>query len=66
LREGGDLQPLDIFAGGETKEKTVEEEEEKRDNLPRSGPHERQASVVFGVVGSGLKQRLQAAVSGSH
>jgi hypothetical protein len=66
LREGGDLQPPDTFAGGETKEKTVEKEKEKRDNLPRSGPHERQTSVVLGAVGSGLKQRLQAAVSGAH
>ena len=65
LREGGNLQPLDAFAGGDIKEKSVENEKEK-DNLPRSGPHERQASVVLGAVGSGLKQRLQAAVSAAH
>ena len=63
LREGGQLQPLDAVAGAE-----AEKEKEKRDKAPgREGSSlERRTSVVLGAVGSGLKQRLQAAVSGSH
>lgn len=63
LREGGQVHPLDTLVGSDTKEKTVEKE--KRDNLP-STIERRTPSVVLGAVGGGLKQRLQAAVSGAH
>jgi len=68
LNEGGQRQPLDTLAGGETKENTSEKEKEKVDNSPgrRGASLEGRASVVLGAVGSGLKQRLQAAVTGSH
>ena len=68
LREGGQLQPLDMLVGGETREKTTEKEKEKVDKSPgRIGASlERHTPLVLGAVGSGLKQRLQAAVSGSH
>ena len=65
LNEGGQLQPLDTLAGSESKEKTSEKEKEKVDNSSRHSLEGR-ASVVLGAVGSGLKQRLQAAVAGSH
>ena len=54
-----------MLAGSETREKTAEKEKEKGDKPPGSSL-ERRTSVVLGAVGSGLKQRLQAAVSGSH
>jgi hypothetical protein len=67
LREDGALQPLDTPAGGE---KVPEREKEKNDESIGSGSSvssiERRTSVVLGTVGSGLRQRLQAAVSGSH
>ncbi|KAI9445655.1 integral peroxisomal membrane peroxin-domain-containing protein [Russula earlei] len=65
LREDGKLQPLDMPTSTETKEKN---EKEKSNNLPGSGPStlEMRTSVVLGAVGSGLKQRLHAAVSGAH
>lgn len=68
LRESGQLQPLETLAGGETREKTSEKEKEKVDKSPRNSRAslEGRASVVLGAVGSGLKQRLQAAVTGSH
>lgn len=68
LREGGHVHPLDTLLSGETKEKTAEKEKEKMDNLPGSGRSslERRTSIALGAVGSGLKQRLQAAVSGTH
>ena len=68
LREGGQLQPLDTLPGSETKEKTSEKEKEKVDKSPRHrvASLERRAPVVLGAVGNGLRQRLQAAVSGSH
>ena len=62
LREGGQVHSLDTLVGSDTKEKTAEKE--KRDNLPSE--IERRASIVLGAVGGGLKQRLQAAVSGTH
>jgi len=54
--------------GGETKEKGTEKEKEKKDNSPEStrSSLERRTSIVLGAVGSGLKQRLHAAVSGAH
>ena len=63
LREGGQLQPLDTVAGAE-----ADKEKEKRDKASggRGSSLERRTSVVLGAVGSGLEQRLQAAVSGSH
>jgi len=64
LREGGQVHPLDTLVSPDTKDKTVEKEKEKRDNLPSN--IERRASIVLGAVGGGLKQRLQAAVSGTH
>ncbi len=68
LREDGQLQPLDTLVGGETREKTVAKEKEKMDKSPRrtGAPLEGRTSVVLGAVGNGLKQRLHAAVSGSH
>lgn len=64
-REGGQLQPLDTLAGSETGGKASEKE--KVDKSPRRRASlEGRTSVVIGTVGSGLKQRLQAAVSGSH
>ena len=71
LSEGGNLHPLDTLAGTEAKpeeNKPSEKEKEKTDNLPGSGPLETRTSLVLGAVqvGSGLKQRLQAAVSGTH
>jgi hypothetical protein len=70
LREDGAVYPLpvDTLAGGE---KPTEKENEKGDNSHGSAsslpPVERRKSIVLGAVGSGLKQRLQAAVSGgSH
>jgi hypothetical protein len=68
LREDGNLHPLDTLIGGENKEKTIEKEKEKKDNLPGStrSSLERRASVVLGAVGNGLKQKLHAAVSGAH
>ena len=64
-REGEQLQPLDTPAGGETGEQTSEKE--KVDKSPRRRASlERRTPVVLAAVGSGLKQRLQAAVSGSH
>lgn len=65
LRDGEQMQPLNMLAGSETREKTAEKEKEKGDKPPGSSL-ERRTSVVLGAVGSGLKQRLQAAVSGSH
>ena len=67
-REGGQLQPLETLAGGGTREKTSEKEKEKVDKSPRlsRASLEGRTSVVLGAVGSGLKQRLQAAVTGSH
>lgn len=62
LREDGQLHVLGTLAGGGTREKTAEKE--KREGMGTS--LERRTSVVLGAVGSGLKQRLQAAVSGSH
>jgi hypothetical protein len=49
-------------------EKTSEKEKEKVDKSPRrrGASLEERTSVVLGAVGSGLKQRLQAAVTGSH
>lgn len=61
LREGGQVRPLATLAGGETKEKSAEKETPGRS---RASSLERRTSVVLGAVGSGLKQRLQAAVSG--
>jgi len=57
-----------MLVEGETREKTTEKETEKIDkSLRRMGTSlERRTSVVLGAVGGGLKQRLQAAVSGSH
>lgn len=68
LREGEQLRPLDMLAGSETREKATDKEKEKGDKLHGRGESslERRTSVVLGAVGSGLKQRLQAAVSGSH
>lgn len=68
LREGGQLHPLDTLAGGETREKTPEKEKEKVEKSPRhrGASLERHTPMVLSAVGSGLKQRLQAAVSGSH
>jgi len=68
LREDGNLHPLDTLIGGETKEKGTEKEKEKKDNSPEStrSSLERRTSIVLGAVGSGLKQRLHAAVSGAH
>jgi hypothetical protein len=67
LREGGQLQPLDTLAGGETSEKTSEKEKEKVDeSLSLRASLERHAPMVLGAVGNGLKQRLHAAVSGSN
>jgi hypothetical protein len=69
LRDDGALQPLpdDTLANSE---KAAEKEKEKRDNLYGSAsslsPNERSKSIGLGVVGSGFRQRLQAAVSGSH
>ena len=64
LREDGALQPLDRPAGGE------KAPEKEKDESIGSGSSlssiERRTSVVLGTVGSGLRQRLQAAVSGSH
>lgn len=66
LRESGQLQPLEMLAGGETREKTPEKEKEKVDKSPFSRASlEGRTSVVLGAVGSGLKQRLHAAVTGS-
>ena len=65
LREDGQLHLLDTLAGGGTRERSAEKE--RRDKAPGVGTSlERRTSVVLGAVGSGLKQRLQAAVSGSH
>ena len=64
LREGGQVHPLETLVGSDAKEKTVEKDKEKRDSLPSQ--IERRTSVVLGAVGGGLKQRLQAAVSGTH
>jgi len=64
LREGGQVHPLDTLIGPDAKEKTVEKDKEKRDSLPSQ--IERRTSIVLGAVGGGLKQRLQAAVSGAH
>lgn len=68
LREGGQLRPLDTLAGGEVGENTAEKDGEKLDKSPghKGSSLEGRTSVVLGAVGSGLKQRLQAAVSGSH
>ncbi|KAI0268737.1 integral peroxisomal membrane peroxin-domain-containing protein [Gloeopeniophorella convolvens] len=72
LREDGDLHPLDTLAAGEAKERAAEKESEreKRDGSPESGrsrsPNERRRSLGLGAVGDGIRQRLQAAVSGSH
>ena len=65
LRKGGQVHPLDTLVGSDTKEKTVEKEKENKDNLP-STIERRTPSVVLGAVGGGLRQRLQAAVSGAH
>ncbi len=69
-REDGDLRPLDTLAIGESKEKEKigEKEKEKRDRSPGDPTlsNERRTSLGLGVVGSGIRQRLQAAVSGSH
>jgi hypothetical protein len=66
LREDGNVNPLDTLASSEAKEKNTEREKAKRDNVPGHGHHEKSPSVVFSAVGSELKQRLQAAVSGAH
>ena len=68
LREGGHLQPLDTLAGGEIMEKTSEKVTEKVDKSPRHSRAslEGRTSAVLGAVGNGLKQRLHAAVTGSH
>jgi hypothetical protein len=70
LREGGQVQSLDTLASGETREKTSEKEKEKEkmEMSPRGmvASLERHTPMVLGAVGSGLKQRLHAAVSGSH
>ena len=68
LRDNGQLQQLDTLAGGETREKTPEKDKEKADNFSgRIGASlERHTPIVLGAVGNGIKQRLQAAVSGSH
>ncbi|KAI0305628.1 integral peroxisomal membrane peroxin-domain-containing protein [Multifurca ochricompacta] len=70
LREDGDLHPLDTFAGGQAKEASAEKENDKKESSSGSGhsssPNERRKSIVLGVVGNALRQRLQAAVSGSH
>jgi hypothetical protein len=66
LREGGQAQSLDTLASGETREKNSEKE--KVEMTPRGmvASLERHTPMVLGAVGSGLKQRLHAAVSGSH
>ena len=72
LREDGGLRQLDTSANGESKEKEKMDEKakEKRDGSPGdpASSNERRNSVVLGVVGSGsgIRQRLQAAVSGSY
>ena len=68
LRGGGQVQSLDTLASGETREKTSEKEKEKVEMSPRGmvASLERHTPMVLGAVGSGLKQRLHAAVSGSH
>ena len=68
LREGGQLQPLDTLTGGETREKTSEKETERVDKSPRlsRASLEGRTSEVLSAVGNGLKQRLHAAVTGSH
>jgi hypothetical protein len=57
-----------MLANGVTKDKEKIDEKEKGDKStgdPTSS-NERRKSVALGVVGSGIRQRLQAAVSGSH
>ena len=68
LREGDDLRPLDTLANGVSKDKEKIGEKEKKDRSPvdPASSNERRKSVVLGVVGSGIRQRLQVAVSGSH
>lgn len=68
LRGDGQIQPLETLAGSLTREQTPEKEKEKVDKSPwRTGASlEKHAPMVLGAVGNGLKQRLQAAVSGSH
>jgi hypothetical protein len=66
LREGGQLQPLDLLVGGETREKTPEKEKVGKSPERMEASLERHTPMVLGAVGSGLKQRLHAAVSGSH
>jgi hypothetical protein len=68
LRDGGQLQQLDTLAGGGTSEKTPEKDKEKADKPPGGmvASLERHTPMVLGAVGNGLKQRLQAAVTGSH
>jgi hypothetical protein len=72
LREDGDLRPLDALANGESKEKEKIDEKEKDKRDTPGDPttsNERRKSVGLGVglgaVGSGIKQRLHAAVAGS-
>ncbi|KAH8992761.1 hypothetical protein EDB86DRAFT_2930664 [Lactarius hatsudake] len=70
-REDGDLRPLDTLPNGDSKErqKIGEKESEKRDKPPGESTFSndrRMSSIGLGVVGSGIKQRLHAAVSGSH
>lgn len=58
-----------MVAHGETNEKTaVMEREKKEKSFAGSSSLERRTSVALGAVavGSGLKQILQAAVSGAH
>lgn len=66
LREGGQVHPLDTLVGSDTKEKTLEKDEKGDTGIFPSTIERRTPSVVLGAVGGGLKQRLQAAVSGSH
>ncbi len=67
-REDGDVRPLDMSVRGEGSEEKIGEKETKRDKSPGipTSPIEGRKSVGLGVVGSGIRQRLQAAVSGSH
>ncbi|KAH9038714.1 integral peroxisomal membrane peroxin-domain-containing protein [Lactarius pseudohatsudake] len=70
-REDGDLRPLDTLPNGDSKEKQKigEKESEKRDKSPGDSTFSndrRKSTIGLGVVGGGIKQRLHAAVSGSH
>ena len=61
MREDGELRPLDTLANGEG-----EKEKKDKSSADSTSSNERRKSVGLGVVGSGIRQRLQAAVSGSH